>query len=82
MGTDTLTYEASISGWSVEGDEYPKLDSIKFDLRGKEITNTIVIEKIKYKKKHWNYGFVGGIGYGITSQKPDAFIGFGVMYNF
>lgn len=82
MGSDTLTYDASISGWSIDNDSFPRLDSIRFDLRGKEITNTIVIEKTKYKKKHWNYGIVGGIGYGITNQKPDAFIGFGVMYNF
>lgn len=85
MGNDTLTYEASISGWSVEGDEYPKLDSIKFDLRGfytkdKEVITKTITKPQKAKK--WAIGVQGGYGYGFKSKQFEPYIGIGVSYTF
>ena len=66
-----------------EDEEYPKLDSISFVLRGysikdKEIiTNTITRQQ---KARKWHVGAQAGYGYGITAKKPDIFIGIGVSY--
>lgn len=83
MGNDTLTYEASISGWSVEGDEYPKLDSIKFDLRGFNIRDKEVITKtITKPQRGLKLAPAVGVGYGVVNRKPDIWIGVGITYNF
>lgn len=83
MGQDTLLYTASLTGRSYEDEEYPKLDSISFVLRGyntkdKEIiTNTITRQQ---KARKWHVGAQAGYGYGITTKKPDFFVGIGVSY--
>jgi len=83
LGNDTLTYEASISGWSVEGDEYPKLDSIKFDLRGFYTKDKEVITKtITKPQKGFKIAPAVGVGYGVVNRKPDIWIGVGITYNF
>lgn len=78
MGNDTLTYEASISGWSVDNDSFPKLDSIKFALRGfyTKDREVITIEKItQQKRKKLHFGPSVGVGIGITNKKPDIYVG-------
>ena len=78
MGNDTLDYNATITGWSVDGDDYPKLDSIRFDLRGYNVKDkeVITIEKItQQKRKKLHFGPSIGAGYGITNKKPDLYVG-------
>ena len=62
----------------MDGDSFPKLDSIKFALRGfytkdrEVITKTITTQQ-KPKKLH--FGPSVGAGYGITNKKPDIYVG-------
>ena len=84
MGTDTLTYNASISGWSVDNDSMPMLDSIKFALKGytikdKEVITNTIIKRQKRKKLH--FGVQAGYGYGFNSKQVEPFIGIGVSYS-
>lgn len=83
IGQDTLSYTAMVNGRSYEDEDLPKLDSISFVLRGfqvkdKEvITNTITRQQ---KARKWHVGAQAGYGYGVTTKKPDIFIGIGVSY--
>lgn len=84
MGNDTLTYEASISGWSVDNDSMPMLDSIKVALRGfytkdREVITKTIIKQQKAKK--WHIGVQAGYGYGFNSKQVEPFIGIGVSYS-
>lgn len=83
IGQDTLLYTASVTGRSYEDEEYPKLDSISFVLRGyntkdKEIITSTITRQQKARK--WHVGAHAGYGYGITVKKPDIFVGIGVSY--
>lgn len=85
MGTDTLTYDASISGWSVDNDSFPRLDSIRFDLRGfyTKDREVITIEKITPQKRNkWHIGVQAGYGYGFKSKQLEPYVGLGISYNF
>ena len=78
MGTDTLTYNAAISGWSIDSDSFPTLDSISFVLRGYNVKDreVITVEKItQQKRKKLHFGPSIGAGYGITNKKPDIYVG-------
>lgn len=83
VGNDTLTYSAHVTGRSYEDEDYPTLDSISFVLRGfytkedKIITNTITKRQ---KARKWHVGAQAGYGYGVTTKKPDIFVGIGVSY--
>ena len=67
----------------MEGDSFPKLDSISFILRGfnvkeKEvITNTII-----KRQKGLKVAPAIGVGYGVINRKPDIWVGISVSYNF
>lgn len=63
-------YYIKISGFE------PNIDELKIFQNEKIITNTIT------KQKRFNYGLVGGIGYGMINKKTDLWIGFGISYNF
>lgn len=65
-------YYAVVSGFQ------PKLDSLVIYNNNKIINKEITITK--YKK--WNYGITGGLGYGITTNNVDCWIGIGVTYTF
>ncbi|MBD5230542.1 MAG: hypothetical protein HDS66_00010 [Bacteroidales bacterium] len=60
------------------------LDTINWRLNIplRTVTNTIETEKVISKKTHLNWGVTVGAGYGLTTRKPDVFVGFGVMYSF
>lgn len=83
MGQDTLLYTASLTGRGYEDEEYPKLDSISFVLRGfytkedKVITNTITKRQ---KARKWHVGLQVGYGYGFSSRQIEPFVGIGVSY--
>ena len=78
-----MEYSAEITGRSYEDEDLPRLDSINFILRHqkikevKVITNTIIKRE---KQRKWHVGVQTGYGYGITTQKPDIFVGIGVSY--
>lgn len=85
MGNDTLTYDASISGWSVDNDSFPRLDSIRFDLKGynihdKQVITKTIIKRQKQKKLH--FGVQAGYGYGFKSKQFEPYVGIGVSYTF
>ena len=83
IGQDTLLYTASLTGRSYEDEEYPKLDSISFVLRGYNIKDKEIITNMitrQQKARKWHVGVQSGYGYGITTQKPDIFVGIGVSY--
>lgn len=65
-------YLAVVSGFQ------PKLDSLVIYNNNKIINKEITITK--YKK--WNYGITGGLGYGLTSNKIDCWVGVGVTFSF
>lgn len=83
MGNDTLTYDASITGWSVDGDDYPKLDSIRFDLKGYNVRDKEVITKtITKPQKGFKIAPSVGVGIGVVNKKPDIWVGVSISYNF
>ena len=67
------TYDAVISGFQ------PNLDTIKVFPVTYTITKEIIVNK---PIKRWNWGIVGGVGYGLLNKKPDFFIGIGGSYKF
>ena len=80
---DTLQYLLCIEGRSLETEDYPKLDSIKFNLNKKIITttNTIIIEKpVNNKQSRWNVTAGVGTGYGVINKQADIYLGFTIGY--
>lgn len=71
-----VQYRANVSGYRAS------LDSLWFAVERNDTTIYKEVTVTKWKKKHWNYGIVGGVGYGMVNQKPDCFIGVGISYNF
>ena len=68
---DTIgTYSATVEGYK------PLLKSIEFDIN---IPLTTINRTIN-KQKRWNFGIVGGTGYGLFTRKPDVFVGLGINY--
>lgn len=80
INTDTITgqIKAVVSGVN------PTLDTLQYNLHIpiRTVTNEITVERTKYKQKHLNWGITAGFGYGITTKRPDLFIGLGVQYSF
>lgn len=80
INTDTITgqIKAVVSGVN------PTLDTLQYNLHIpiRTVTNEITVERTKYKQKHLNWGVTAGFGYGITTKRPDLFIGLGVQYSF
>lgn len=66
--TDDSTYRAVVSGYKAT------LDQIDIYRKQTVITNTVT------KDRRWIFGLTGGIGYGLTTHKPDVFVGVGVTY--
>ena len=80
INTDTITghIKAVVSGVN------PTLDTLQYNLHIpiRTVTNEITVERTKYKQKHFNWGITAGFGYGITTKRPDLFVGLGVQYSF
>lgn len=76
-------YKASVTGRAYDNEPYPTLDSISFNLRHKyyQTNTTTIIEKTTpQKQRKWSVQPSVGIGYGITQQKPDIYIGITLGY--
>jgi hypothetical protein len=76
--SDDSTYTAYVSGVAV--DSFPRLDSISVTQRTILIDHEI--ERTIIKKRPLTFGVQGGAGYGITTKKPDIYIGIGLQWNF
>ena len=76
--SDDSTYTAYVSGVAV--DSFPRLDSIS--VRQRTILIDHEIERTITKKRSLTFGVQGGAGYGITTKKPDIYIGIGLQWNF
>ena len=80
INTDSVSGEikAVVSGYNAVLDTL----SYRLTIPTKTITNTVETQITKYKQKHWNWGATAAFGYGITTKRPDLFIGLGVQYSF
>lgn len=76
--SDDSTYTAYVSGVAV--DSFPRLDSIS--VRQRTIIIDHEIERTITKKRPLTFGVQGGAGYGITTKKPDIYLGIGLQLNF
>lgn len=64
------------------GDEYPKLDSISFNIKHKYYhTTTTITKPLQTKKKVIQPSVQLGIGYGLTKHEFDTYIGVGISIN-
>ena len=69
----------------MDGDSFPRLDSIRFNLKGYNIHDKEIITKTitkRQKAKKWAIGVQGGYGYGFKSKQFEPYIGIGVSYTF
>ena len=83
IGNDTLSYTASITGRGYEDEDYPKLDSISFLLRGYNIRDKeIITNTIIKRQKGLKVAPAIGVGYGVINRKPDIWAGISISYNF
>lgn len=79
--TDTI-WKDSTSNYKIEIAS-PSVDWYKLDYYKKDtvtVYDTRVVTKMK--KKRFSYGVSAGFGYGITTRKPDLFVGVSIQYNF
>jgi hypothetical protein len=65
------TYKAWVSGYT------PRLDSIA--IYNKTVIRTITRTEVE-KCGKFGIGVVGGVGFGVTTHKPDVFLGVGFSY--
>lgn len=68
---ETEAYRAYVSGYE------PSLDSIF--VYQKTVTERVVVTQ-QAKQQRIGVGVVGGFGYGVTSRKPDVFVGLGLYW--
>lgn len=67
------TYKAWVSGYE------PALDSIRIFQPVTTITKTITNTEVQYKTKRWGIGVQ--VGFGVTPNKIESYVGIGVNYN-
>lgn len=74
--SDDSSYTAYVSGYQ------PRLDSIIF--RQKEMYHSVIEVKTlpTSKLSRFNFGLIGGYGYGFSSSKFEPFIGIGFSFSF
>lgn len=81
---DTITYKAYISGYDMDEEDYPRLDSIKLHTATKTITEhqeTILNVKTPQKVRKWHFQPSLGVGYGLIHNKVDAYLGISLSYD-
>jgi hypothetical protein len=75
---DTTTYQAHVSGYNLDNQPYPKLDSIKLHTSHQIIntyTETIIEKKVPQKQRKFNVSVGIGSGYGIINKQVDIYAG-------
>ena len=81
---DTITYQAHISGYDVDGQEYPRLDSIGFTLRRfMTQTNTTSTQVVKVPRKRQFITTSPSItlGYDPLNKQWGAMVGLSLNFN-
>ena len=81
---DTITYHAHVSGYDVDGQEYPRLDSIGFTLRRFiKQTNTTLTQVVNVPKKRQFITTSPSItvGYDPLNKQWGAMVGLSVNFN-
>ena len=81
---DTCTYQAFISGYNLDEQDYPKLDSINLHT-SHQIINTyqevIIEKKTPQNVRKWHLSPSVGVGYGLTQKKCDVYLGVSLGYD-
>ena len=81
---DTITYHAHVSGYDVDGQEYPRLDSIGFSLKRFNIhTNTTLTQVVNVPKKRQFITTSPSVtvGYDPFNKQWGAMVGLSVNFN-
>ena len=81
---DTIEYQAHISGYDVDGQEYPRLDSIEFNLRRFVTqTNTTLTQVVNVPKKQQFITTSPSVtfGYDPINKQWGAMVGLSVNFN-
>lgn len=81
---DTIEYQAHISGYDVDGQEYPRLDSIGFTLRRLNIqTNTTLTQVVKVPQKRQFITTSPSVtfGYDPFNKQWGAMVGLSLNFN-
>ena len=81
---NTIEYKAHISGYDVDGQEYPRLDSIGFTLRRLNIqTNTTLTQVVKVPQKRQFITTSPSVtfGYDPINKQWGAMVGLSVNFN-
>ena len=81
---DTITYHAHVSGYDVDGQEYPRLDSIEFTLRRFNIqTNTTSTQVVNVPKKRQFITTSPSVtfGYDPFNKQWGAIVGLSLNFN-
>lgn len=68
------SYTAWVSGYD------PQLDSVKVFPRTVVISTEKTITQTVAKRNRFSWGLTVGAGYGITTRKPDVFVGVGMTW--
>lgn len=79
---DTITYQAHISGYDVDSVGYPRLDSIKFNLkRFVTQTNTTQVVNVPKKRQFITTSPSITLGYDPINKQWGAMVGLSVNFN-
>lgn len=81
---DTTSYKAYVSGYNLDFQPYPKLDSINLHTSHRIINTveTITIEKkVAQKQKKWHLSPQATFGYDPINKNWGTVIGFGISYD-
>ena len=82
--TDTLEYQCSIEGYSMDGDSMPRMTDFKAHYKAKYTqTNTVITQPIikPQKRNKWVVTFGVGSGIGLFNRQPDIYVGFNIGYS-
>ena len=79
---DTITYHAHVSGYDVDGQEYPRLDSIGFSLKRFNIqTNTTQVVNVPKKRQFITTSPSVTVGYDPFNKQWRAMVGLSLNFN-
>lgn len=81
---DTITYNAFVTGYNINNQPYPTLDSINLSLKRsnvKEIEYVTKYVKVPEKRSKWHLSPSVGIGFGLINKKPDVYLGITLGYD-
>lgn len=81
---DTIQYQVHISGYNMDTQDYPRLDSINLNLRhffSQVNTSTTKVVKVPQERSKWRLSPSFGIGYGLLNKQSDVFFGLTLGYD-